>query len=74
MSCGQFTPATNSDDETVLAQFCDWVGEWKAPRRKSIAGLVEQLMDRFGSKDLWQRMLPRREIALDDACDQSPEG
>jgi hypothetical protein len=63
MKHGEFSPVTKMDDEIALTQFCDWVGEWKTPDRVAqdqfaIPKLVEELTDRFGLKNLWQRMLP----------------
>jgi hypothetical protein len=61
---GEFTPKTNNDDETVIAQFCDWVGTWATPNRDQVRELIENLTARFGLRPLWERMLPAK----------SPEG
>jgi hypothetical protein len=71
MAHGEFQPAINSEDETNLAQFCDWVGQWETSNLKGIDGLVDELTDRFGLPDLWQRMLPEGRINLDSTRDQS---
>jgi hypothetical protein len=70
MTHGEFAPATNSEDEATLAKFCDWVGQWEALNQVAIAGLVEELTDRFGLPHLWQRMLPREQNNLDSVADQ----
>ena len=59
---GEFVPADSEEDRAALEDFCDWVGRWEKYQAE-IAGLVQELTEKFGVPDLWQRMLPAHQIA-----------
>ncbi|HEX8166600.1 MAG TPA: hypothetical protein VF601_12535 [Beijerinckiaceae bacterium] len=56
---GEFTPKTSSSDRQALTRFCDWVATWEEGPRRELSGLVDELTERFGLPELWNRMLPQ---------------
>jgi hypothetical protein len=69
---GEFVPWTNAEDNLVITQFCQWVSEWESLNVYGIAGLIDEMSDRFGMPNLWQQMLPKTPFELNDAINELP--